>query len=321
MRQLEGGYLSNAAVDRSKERLQRLPFIEKVETKTTPVPGSPDLVDVDFEIKEGLPGQFTAGIGYSESQSLILNGGFTHTNFMGTGNRVALDINSGRYQKSFQFSHTDPYTTIDGVSRTLSLGYRDITQFTSAASDFSTKTISAGLDYAYPFTEYQSVRAGVGFQRADLFAPYGTAESLAWVQSNGKPYTTTYVDGNGDSALFYGTGVQHLRAEPGLGLRLAQPRHLCGSRRASPAERFLRHAGQRCRVLDCPARHAEIPADLGRLHADAEWRGELRPGARGHDFLSAVPPVFRRWPGIDPRLSREPAGTRRTVRATPTAAT
>jgi len=217
MRQLEGGYLSNAAVDRSKERLQRLPFIEKVETKTNPVPGSPDLVDVDFEIKEGLPGQFTAGIGYSESQSLILNGGFTHTNFMGTGNRVALDINSGRYQKSFQFSHTDPYTTIDGVSRTLSLGYRDITQFTSAASDFSTKTISAGLDYAYPFTEYQSVRAGVGFQGADLFAPYGTVESIDWVQSNGKPYTTTYTDSVGNSALFYGTKFNTFELNLGWG--------------------------------------------------------------------------------------------------------
>ncbi len=205
MRQLEGGYLSNASVDRSKERLQRLPFIEKVEVETHPIPGAPDLVDVDFEIKEGLPGQFTAGIGYSESQALILNGGFTHTNFMGTGNRVAVDINSGKYQKSFQFSHTDPYTTIDGVSRTISMGYRDITQYTSAASDFSTKTLSAGLDYGYPLTEFQSLRAGLGFQKSDLFAPYGTTESIDWVTQNGNPYTTDYDGGNGVVATFYGT--------------------------------------------------------------------------------------------------------------------
>ena len=56
MRQLEGGWLSNTAVERSKQRIQRLPFIEKVEVETTPVPGAPDLVDVDFEIEEGLPG-------------------------------------------------------------------------------------------------------------------------------------------------------------------------------------------------------------------------------------------------------------------------
>ena len=103
MRQLEGAYLSNAAVERSKQRIQRLPFIEKVEVETNPVPGAADLVDVDFEIEEGLPGQFGGGIGYSESQSVILNGNFVHSNFMGTGNRVSpLEINSGRYAEGVQ---------------------------------------------------------------------------------------------------------------------------------------------------------------------------------------------------------------------------
>ena len=56
MRQLEGGWLSNAAIERSKQRLQRLPYVEKVEFETKPVPGTADLVDVNYNIKEGLPG-------------------------------------------------------------------------------------------------------------------------------------------------------------------------------------------------------------------------------------------------------------------------
>jgi outer membrane protein insertion porin family len=112
MRQMEGGYLSNAAVDRSRLRLQRLPYIEDVKVETSPVAGSPDLVDVNFDIKEGLPGQFAGGIGYSESQSVLLNGSFVHSNFMGTGNRVAAELNAGQYSKVFSLSHTDPY--IDG---------------------------------------------------------------------------------------------------------------------------------------------------------------------------------------------------------------
>ena len=99
MRQMEGGYLSNSAVERSKQRLQRLPYIEKVEVETEPVAGTPDLVDVNYTIKEGLPGQFSGGIGYSESQSILLNGSFVHSNFMGTGNRVAAEINAGQYSK------------------------------------------------------------------------------------------------------------------------------------------------------------------------------------------------------------------------------
>jgi outer membrane protein insertion porin family len=85
MRQMEGGWLSNSAVERSKERIQRLPYVEKVEFENKPVAGSADLVDVDYNIKEGLPGQFGGGIGYSESQRFSVNGNFVHSNFLGTG--------------------------------------------------------------------------------------------------------------------------------------------------------------------------------------------------------------------------------------------
>jgi outer membrane protein insertion porin family len=190
MRQMEGGYLSNSLLERSKERVQRLPYIEKVEYETTPVPGTPDLVDVDFDIKEGLPGQFSGGIGYSESQSFLLNGSFVHSNFMGSGERVGLDLIAGQYSKQYSLSHTDPYTNVDGVSRTMGLQYRDVTQFVSAASDFSTTTMSATLEYGYPITEYQGVRFGVIAQRSDLIVnPQSSArEAVAWVRNNGNPY-------------------------------------------------------------------------------------------------------------------------------------
>jgi outer membrane protein insertion porin family len=208
IRQMEGGYLSNAAIDRSKIRLQRLPFIEKVEVETNPVPGTPDLVDVTYDIKEGLPGQFSGGIGYSESQSILLNGSFVHSNFMGTGNRVAAEINAGQFSKVFSLSHTDPYTTIDGVSRTVSATWRSISQFTTSSSDFQTETGTLGLDYAWPLTEFQSVRMGFAAQRSDLFTDPNSsaAEALFWVQNNGNTYTEVQSIGIPPIALtFYGT--------------------------------------------------------------------------------------------------------------------
>ena len=193
MRQLEGGWLSNVQVERSKQRIQRLPYVKNVEFETTPVPGSADLVDVDFKVEEGPSAQLGGGIGYSESQSFILNGSYADSNFMGTGERIALELNSGRYSKVYSFSHTDPYTTIDGLARTSSLTYRDITQFTSASSDFSTKTLTAGLDFGYPITEYQSVRLGAALQRAELVTVEGGSalQALQWVANNGKTYRRT----------------------------------------------------------------------------------------------------------------------------------
>jgi outer membrane protein insertion porin family len=191
LRQLEGSYLSNSLLERSKERLQRLPYIEKVEFESTPVPGTPDLVDVDFDIKEGLPGQFSGGIGYSESQSVMLNGSFVHSNFMGSGERLAVELVSGRFSQSYSISHTDPYTSVDGLSRTLGLQFRDITQFVSAASNFSTTTMSASIEYGYPITEFQGLRFGLIAQMADMIVnPNSSApEAVAWVRANGNPYT------------------------------------------------------------------------------------------------------------------------------------
>lgn len=191
LRQMEGSYLSNALLERSKERLQQRPYIEKVEFESTPVPGTPDLVDVDFDIKEGLPGQFSGGIGYSASQSFLLNGSFVHSNFMGSGERLAVELVSGRFSRSYSISHTDPYTNVDGLSRTLGLQFRDITQFVSAASNFSTQTMSASMEYGYPITEFQGLRFGIIAQMSDLIVnPQSSApEAVTWVRNNGNPYT------------------------------------------------------------------------------------------------------------------------------------
>jgi outer membrane protein insertion porin family len=211
MRQLEGAYLSNAALDRSRQRIQRLPFIEKVEVATTPVPGTPDLVDVDLTIKEGLPGQFGGGIGYSESQAVVLNGSIVHSNFLGTGERVAIEVNGGRYYKSYDVSHTDPYLTMDGVSRTLSMSYRDVYQLSSESSDYSTKTWSASSLVSYPISEYQSFSLSAAWQRATLASTYYSSQQLQdWVSANGNSYERDF-----DGTTIYGT--EYDAVELGIG--------------------------------------------------------------------------------------------------------
>ena len=202
MRQMEGAYLSNSLVDRSKIRLQRLPYVENVEVNNQPVAGSPDLVDVDFDIEYRMPGQFSGGVGYSESQKIMLNGSIVHTNFLGTGNRVALQLNSGRFQKLYSLSHSDPYRTMDGVRRTVSINYRDITQFTSAASDFSTTSAGGTVDYGYPISEYQTLSFGLTYQHSELLSSTNsTRQAQEWVANNGNPF----IEDVGNGAVFFGT--------------------------------------------------------------------------------------------------------------------
>jgi outer membrane protein insertion porin family len=202
MRQNEGAYLSNRLVDRSKILLQRLPYIENVEVENIPVDGSPDQVDVDFDIEYRMPGQFSGGLGYSESQKLMLNGSIIHTNFLGTGNRVALQAQSGRFSTLYALSHTDPYTTRNGVSRTVGVNYRDIAQFVSGASDFSTTSQGATLEYGFPITEFQNLSIGLSYNSAELLSSFrSTQQSQEWVLNNGNPF----IGDVGLGTTFFGT--------------------------------------------------------------------------------------------------------------------
>jgi outer membrane protein insertion porin family len=210
MRQLEGAYLSNDLVERSKVRLQRLPYVESAEYETIPVQGTPDLVDVDFTIEEGLPGQFGGGIGYSATYGLMLNGNFIHSNFMGNGSRIGLELNGGDYFKSYNLNFSDPYRNIDGLQRTLSFSYRDITQFTSASSDFSTTTLTSGIQWGYPISEFQTLSFGFAYQEAEMLtSSWSSAQSMEWVRNNGNSFV---VDGY---TTFYGTKVQSLELTTG----------------------------------------------------------------------------------------------------------
>ena len=212
MRQMESSYLSNQLVERSKVLLQRLPYIEEVAVQNTPVPGVPDMVDIDFDLVYRMPGQFSGGLGYSESQKLMLNGSIVHTNFLGTGNRVALEATSGKYQKFYSLSHTDPYRTLDGVSRTIALNYRNLTQFTSASSDFSTTSGGLTVNYGYPISEYNRISLGLSYQRSELLSSTNsTQQAQDWVLNNGNPF----VENVGNGAVFFGTKFDTVEMQAG----------------------------------------------------------------------------------------------------------
>ena len=215
MRQLEGGWLSNTSLERSKQRLQRLPYIKSVEFETTPVAGAPDLVDVNYKIEEGPASQLSGGIGYSETYKLMLNGSYADSDFLGTGQRVAVSLNGGAFSKIYSLQWTNPYTNVDNLQRTVSLTYSDVTQFVSSSSNFSSQTLSLGPTWAYPITEFMYFRFGGSFNSSQLLTnSQGSAlQAQQWVRSNGNPYARLARDDQtGNIFVFYGTNFKTFEA-------------------------------------------------------------------------------------------------------------
>lgn len=116
MRLMESSALSTDLVERSKSRLERLPYFEEVDSDTKPVAGEDDLVDLLFTVKERPSGTIGGGLGYSDFQGLTLNANIQQNNFLGSGKNVGVAFNTSKAIQSFNVSYTDPYFTPDGVS-------------------------------------------------------------------------------------------------------------------------------------------------------------------------------------------------------------
>ncbi|HEX7030599.1 MAG TPA: outer membrane protein assembly factor BamA [Gammaproteobacteria bacterium] len=169
MRVFEGAWLNNARLDRSKVRLERLPYVESVEVETPAVIGSPDTVDVIFNIKERNAGQFQFGVGYAGSAvGVIGNISISHANFLGTGDSVGFGVQSSSFGKTLTFSHRDPYATIDGISRSTSVFYRDSSRLGRGLEGFNTVSYGGSLDYSYPISEYSYLGWGVSASRNEI---------------------------------------------------------------------------------------------------------------------------------------------------------
>jgi outer membrane protein insertion porin family len=168
MRQMEGAWFSQSAIDRSKVRMQRLSFFETVEIETPAVPGTDDQVDVIVSVVERPAGSFTVGLGYSQVQSLIFSLSIQQENFIGSGKRLGLGISHSSIISSLNLTYDNPYWTDDGVSRGFYGRYQEFDQQGANISTFTSSEWALGMNFGAPVTEVDYLRSGLGYRNSSL---------------------------------------------------------------------------------------------------------------------------------------------------------
>jgi outer membrane protein insertion porin family len=168
MRQMEGAWFSQAAIDRSKVRMQRLTYFETVEVETPAVPGTDDQVDVIVTVSERPAGSFTVGLGYSQVQGLIASLSIQQDNFLGSGKRLGLGISHSSIISSLNISYDNPYWTDDGISRGFYLRYQEFDQGAANISTFTSSEWAVGVNFGVPITEVDYIRSGLGYRDSQL---------------------------------------------------------------------------------------------------------------------------------------------------------
>jgi len=176
MRQLEGSWFSQPAIDRSKIRLQRLGYFKTVNIDKALVPGTEDQVDLTAKVEEQSAGSLMFGVGYSQYSGIILSASVSQNNFLGTGDSFTVGASHSDYSTSVNASYFNPYLTDSGVGIGYNAGYTK-SNYANTNSDFvnyesSMKSFSTFL--SFPISETDNVRTGLGLSsnKINLTAEY-----------------------------------------------------------------------------------------------------------------------------------------------------
>ena len=191
MRQLEGGWISTGAIERSKERLERLGFFEGVNVETPAVPGTTDQVDVNFSVTEKSSGSLIIGAGFSQVAGISLNIGLAQANFFGTGNRVSATFNTSSINRTFAVGWMNPYITKDGVSLSVDVFSRRTNAGNANLADYDLEELGFRVGTGIPISEFNTLDLAIAPKRTE-FNP-GTDPSdevLAFEEETGGEYIT-----------------------------------------------------------------------------------------------------------------------------------
>jgi outer membrane protein insertion porin family len=168
MRQMESAPASAAAIEQSRVRLQRLGYFSSARVETPGVAGHDDLIDVKYTVEEQSSGSIGASIGFAQDAGIILGLNLQQDNFLGTGKRIGVGVNSSRYQDVYNFSYTNPYYTEDGVSRGFNVFYRSTDLEEVNVANYSTNTLGGAINFGYPIKETERLGFSFGVANTDI---------------------------------------------------------------------------------------------------------------------------------------------------------
>lgn len=211
-RQTEASWYDGQKVRLSRDRVDRLGYFTSVNLEPKEVAGTSDQVDLVVSVEEKPTGTIQLGAGLSSSEKVVLSFGISQDNFLGTGNYLGLQVNTGRYNQAYVIDSVNPYFTKDGVSRHYSLYHRMSKPYTSNLGGYALITDGFGIKFGLPVTESDRVYLGMSaemteIQTGDLMPQtYNDYIAEFGAKSRSLPFTLGWSRDRRDSAISPTTG-------------------------------------------------------------------------------------------------------------------
>jgi outer membrane protein insertion porin family len=212
-RQLESAWYDGDKIKLSRDRVDRLGFFTEVNIDTQEVPATTDQVDLTVNVVEKPTGSISLGAGFSSTEKVALSFGIRQENAFGSGNYLATEVNTSKYNRTIVISTTDPYFTPEGISRTIDVFHRTTRPYLGDLNAYSLVSSGAGMRFGVPFSEIDTVYFGVNLEQTSIRP--GNNLPNAYVEymqqfgytSNSLPFTIGWARDGRDSALVPTRGI------------------------------------------------------------------------------------------------------------------
>lgn len=212
-RQLESAWYDGDKIKLSRDRVDRLGFFTEVNIDTQEVPATTDQVDLTVNVVEKPTGSVSLGAGFSSTEKVALSFGIRQENAFGSGNYLATEVNTSRYNRTIVISTTDPYFTPEGISRTIDVFHRTTRPYLGDLNAYSLVSSGAGMRFGVPFSEIDTVYFGANLEQTSIRP--GNNLPNAYVEymqqfgstSNSLPFTIGWARDGRDSALVPTRGI------------------------------------------------------------------------------------------------------------------
>ncbi|HLR13659.1 MAG TPA: outer membrane protein assembly factor BamA, partial [Burkholderiaceae bacterium] len=170
MRQQEAAWYEASSIKQSRDRIDRLGYFEDIDVSTSEVPGSPDEIDLNIDVKERPTGMLNLGVGYGTTDKVILSAGISQDNIFGSGHSLSLNVDTSKTHRAAVISHTNPYWTRDGISKSTSLYYNRTRPYRHGSSDgdYEVTAAGAGMNFGIPISEHDRIFMGVSLEHNRL---------------------------------------------------------------------------------------------------------------------------------------------------------
>ena len=167
-RQLESAWYDGDKIKLSRDRVDRLGFFTEVNIETQEVPATTDQVDLTVNVVEKPTGSVSLGAGFSSTEKVALSFGIRQENAFGSGNYLATEVNTSKYNRTIVISTTDPYFTPEGISRTIDVFHRTTRPYLGDLNAYSLVSSGAGTRFGVPFSEIDTVYFGVNLEQTSI---------------------------------------------------------------------------------------------------------------------------------------------------------